>query len=514
MYSASYSGVAVYESYFGNTVVMRRNDGSMNASQLLKAAGLPKFRRTRVIETEIIGKGIPFERVQGGYGKYQGTWVGLEDARKLCRMLGIEKGLDHMLNLEPGQQLRPKKPMKMVVRQAAERRPTEAPKPSLVPQTPTKMPFSSPFSHKFSSAHSKTEDIMFEENDPQASITRRLFDETGTQSDFFRSVTRRRRIAEAKLMEPDFSFNVLAGTQDMSNIRGRSLDERRKQILMAIYAQDNERLGMAAVFLNLEIDENTANDIEKTSEKLSLKTNQRNEGQQINERSTTRSSARLTRSHDLAQPEIVKRKNYYLEMRLDDRSSTSLHWAAGCARLGLVYGLIINGADPRSYAFDGETPLIRAIYSTKNHDHGSFEELLMLLEPSIYARDCKGRTILHHIAISSRITTNTESCMYYLKCIADYVAHSRLLAEEAMSVLDSQSDLVSVTFSKFIDAQDKSMNTALHLACKHHNYRMVDTMLRLCADLSIEGDKGVTSESLATNDARLAIIFAKFVLLF
>ena len=50
----------------------RRADSYVNATQILKVAGVDKGRRTKILEKEILpGK---HEIVQGGYGKYQGTW--------------------------------------------------------------------------------------------------------------------------------------------------------------------------------------------------------------------------------------------------------------------------------------------------------------------------------------------------------------------------------------------------------------------------------------------------------
>jgi hypothetical protein len=44
----------------------------MNATQILKVAGLDKSKRTRILEREIIQG--EHEKIQGGYGRYQGTW--------------------------------------------------------------------------------------------------------------------------------------------------------------------------------------------------------------------------------------------------------------------------------------------------------------------------------------------------------------------------------------------------------------------------------------------------------
>lgn len=54
----------------GNHVMRRRQDNWINATHILKVANLDKPARTRILEREV-QKGI-HEKVQGGYGKYQG----------------------------------------------------------------------------------------------------------------------------------------------------------------------------------------------------------------------------------------------------------------------------------------------------------------------------------------------------------------------------------------------------------------------------------------------------------
>jgi len=50
----------------------RRSDDWVNATHILKAAGFDKPARTRILEREV-QKGV-HEKVQGGYGKYQGMY--------------------------------------------------------------------------------------------------------------------------------------------------------------------------------------------------------------------------------------------------------------------------------------------------------------------------------------------------------------------------------------------------------------------------------------------------------
>jgi hypothetical protein len=73
VYLATYSSVPVYElTVRGIAVMRRRADGFLNATQILKVAGIEKGRRTKILEKEILTG--EHEKVQGGYGKYQGTW--------------------------------------------------------------------------------------------------------------------------------------------------------------------------------------------------------------------------------------------------------------------------------------------------------------------------------------------------------------------------------------------------------------------------------------------------------
>ena len=74
VYLAIYSGQKVYEMLVRDLPVMRRiEDSYLNATQILRAAGFSKPKRTKILELEIHTTPA-HEKIQGGYGKYQGTW--------------------------------------------------------------------------------------------------------------------------------------------------------------------------------------------------------------------------------------------------------------------------------------------------------------------------------------------------------------------------------------------------------------------------------------------------------
>ncbi|KAG2180239.1 hypothetical protein INT43_004028 [Umbelopsis isabellina] len=102
IYSAVYSGVPVYEMMCRGIAVMRRRaDSYMNATQILKVAGIDKGKRTKILEREVlIGE---HEKVQGGYGKYQGTWIPFDKSRELAERYQVADLLAPMFDYD-GQQ--------------------------------------------------------------------------------------------------------------------------------------------------------------------------------------------------------------------------------------------------------------------------------------------------------------------------------------------------------------------------------------------------------------------------
>ncbi|KAL1844200.1 hypothetical protein VTJ49DRAFT_3856 [Mycothermus thermophilus] len=112
IYSATYSGIPVYEYQFGpdlkEHVMRRREDNWINATHILKAAGFDKPARTRILERDV-QKDI-HEKIQGGYGKYQGTWIPLEAGEALAQRNNVYERLRPIFEFQPGDQSPPPAP--------------------------------------------------------------------------------------------------------------------------------------------------------------------------------------------------------------------------------------------------------------------------------------------------------------------------------------------------------------------------------------------------------------------
>ncbi|KAJ3028076.1 UNVERIFIED_CONTAM: transcriptional regulator swi6 [Siphonaria sp. JEL0065] len=99
VYQAIYSNIPVYEMMYRGIQCMKRiSDSWLNATHILKAAGYSKPKRTKILELEVLQ--LPHEKIQGGYGKYQGTWVSMENGIKLAIKHKVEPILKPLLEFE------------------------------------------------------------------------------------------------------------------------------------------------------------------------------------------------------------------------------------------------------------------------------------------------------------------------------------------------------------------------------------------------------------------------------
>ncbi|RKF61258.1 Cell division cycle-related protein res1/sct1 [Erysiphe neolycopersici] len=134
IYSATYSNIPVYEFQFGEGlkehIMRRRGDDWINATHILKAAGFDKPTRTRILEREVQKE--KHEKIQGGYGKYQGTWVPLEQGQALAQRNNVYEKLRIIFEYRPGAEIPPAVPKNTTTKSKASKR-SSVPKLSQIP---------------------------------------------------------------------------------------------------------------------------------------------------------------------------------------------------------------------------------------------------------------------------------------------------------------------------------------------------------------------------------------------
>lgn len=374
IYKSVYSNVPVLEIVIKSIPVMRRRkDDWMNATQILKVAGFDKPQRTRILEREV-QKG-EHEKVQGGYGKYQGTWIPFERGLELSKQYDVASIMAPILTYQPGSGTPPPAPKHTT---AASR----ALKP-LVPRVPRK-PKPSPRR--------------------KAVVPSRIIPTTRIQSS---------DISDASLEDFKTERSVSPGRTDHS--AGSETEDGGQAVFSDQYIPG--QLQMSAY-----------------SEKL---------------------LEFFTDPRKFSMPEFLREPppDFDANATIDDEGHSALHWASAMGLLDVVAYLKRAGADISCGNHESQTPFMRVVAFCNNYDLKTFPEIVQQLKDSAHIADSEGRTVFHHIALSTSQISKSKviAARYY----AEQLTH---LLSQAMKAAD---------FSALINHRDRHGDTALTVAARN-----------------------------------------------
>ncbi|GMM31621.1 transcriptional regulator [Martiniozyma asiatica (nom. inval.)] len=167
-----------------------------------------------------------------------------------------------------------------------------------------------------------------------------------------------------------------------------------------------------------------------------------------------------------------------VDISIDDNGQNALHLAATLGRITLVKELIERGANRLRGDNDGQTALVRALLATNCYELGCFGELLDLLYPAITLVDQRGRTVLHHIAITCGLKGRDDASKYYLATLLEWVVTKGF---KIPGELGEQFKLVNFRKS-IVNISDKYGNTALNYATFIGDKYLVSQLLDIGAD--------------------------------
>lgn len=425
IYSAVYSGVPVFEmNARGIAVMRRRSDSYLNATQILKVAGIEKGKRTKILEREVLTG--EHEKVQGGYGKYQGTWYVLLIAHfslksamtyplAICR-IPFDKGKELAERYEVAQYLIP----------IFEYNPAEHQDEDGEDCTPTKdeaMGIRRANGNSRSNSSRKTATTPHSQeqksNEYSASTphrTARSDSPIATSSPVYRSFSnveeplRKRLKAMSPFGSPSgsYSYDMDSQQEEENDTPG----ERHRTVLMSLFLnEDPDHLP------DLFQEKNTPQDLN-------------------------------------------------IELIIDDQGHTALHWAAALARLKTLRQLVDRGADIQRTNFAGETALMRSVLVSNNYGQQCFSDLLDILSDTINSVDQQHRTVLHHMALTAGIQRRAPACCYYMSILLKHI-QDKLAADEK---------------TRLLDAKDNNGDTALNIAARLGNRRMTLELIQAGAN--------------------------------
>ncbi|EXJ82507.1 hypothetical protein A1O3_06320 [Capronia epimyces CBS 606.96] len=524
IYTAVYSNVSVFEMEVNGIAVMRRrNDSWLNATQILKVAGVDKGKRTKVLEKEITGE---HEKVQGGYGKYQGTWVGYQRGREFARQYGVEHILlplfeydlasDGMPGMTQGMET-PTKEQAM----AAQRKRLYGGDGRPLPQSSGGTFFKSMSSTAANAIHALNRTRL---DSPSQIDGRRSMGPRRQSQSFNYSQDSMYGQGPSQQSMPSMTSQDSFGTNGAIMSQGASFadfgnadiqEPPRKRIRPS---PQSSFLGgpydgqMELALADGAPTEPNASFFSQSSQSFmppdllsyGLEPLPHPSGPQEEQKKELLLDLFIDpgRTDFDDHPAFLRLSGDEFELPIDGSCNTALHWAATLARIALVRKLLQKGFNMRRANSGGETALIAACQARNNLDHNSFPALLQLLGPSIEVRDRRGRTLLHHIAVSSAMKGRAAVGKYYLESLLEYVIrqgptpiHPASMSFDGANGVNPQSQGNALTLGSFMDnivnAQDKAGDTALNLAARTSTTTIIDQLIEVGADPNISNRGGL-----------------------
>ncbi|KAK3399592.1 hypothetical protein B0T20DRAFT_477432 [Sordaria brevicollis] len=512
IYSATYSGVGVYEMEVNNVAVMRRQkDGWVNATQILKVANIDKGRRTKILEKEIqIGE---HEKVQGGYGKYQGTWIPFERGLEVCRQYGVEELLSKLLTHNRGQE--------------GETGNVDTPtkEQAMAAQRKRMYNASSQENRAIGSTGTFFKNISSTASTAVAAISKARFDSpaprnrTGpSRAPSFNRQSSMQDVtdfpnSQQSLVSTEFATQTQHadsgfGSQNTQPLAVDGLEQpprKRQRVITpagsfsgqtpaydaynAVNAGNGDTGSPTEANHSFAYDQATANNGDASSAIGSLRPLPYEHGDDAENKRSMLMSLFMdpTGPGESIQAVLCKLAPQELDLPIDTKQHTALHWAATLSRMPLLRALIAAGANPWRVNASGETALMRACTVTNSMENNTFPELLDLLGCTLDVTDDKGRTVLHHIAVTSAVKGRHYACRYYLECLLEWVVRQGSAPSSQENDIDKKGRHMGIGrfMSEIVNAQDHSGDTALNVAARVGNRSIISQLLEVQADPTI-----------------------------
>lgn len=355
----------------GDHVMRRRSDDWVNATHILKIAGFDKPARTRILEREV-QKGV-HEKIQGGYGKYQGTWVPLNEGRSLAEKHGVISRITKIFDFVPGDRSPPPAPKHTT---AASNRPKQPKQPASSRKAPAPPPPPPP------------------PPPPQQQSSEYL-------AGLVKAVTADWTIAQHHYPPVD--------GYESASVQYNETESRDPSPETASFMAEDDLIPLS----------------QHSTASRKRKRNYEELGQNTSEMEHTMYGDELldyfvTAGDDPAASNILPPEpplNFDIDRPIDNLGNNALHWACAMGDVSVARDLLQRGANPAAPNKSSETPLIRAVLFTNNYDKKTFPKIVASLAGTVVERDRFGATVFHHIAESARSRGKWSCARYYCEVL-------------------------------------------------------------------------------------------------
>ncbi|SCU88797.1 LADA_0E12112g1_1 [Lachancea dasiensis] len=515
IYSAKYSGVDVYEYIHPTGSIMKRKmDDWVNATHILKAAKFPKARRTRILEKEVIKD--THEKVQGGFGKYQGTWVPLVIARNLAKKFDVLEELNPLFDFTQveGSASPPRAPKhhhasrvdstrKKATKasstnpgHATRSRTVESSGDSTTPTVPKRR--GRPPSNKYKNGASNNlersqSDMVFPRPAiPVSNISSKklpslqsplqrtisldpaIIRESGTTPQQFKELDIEDGLSSD--IEPAAVTNVERARSTSSSIptspSGFSEDHTFDQRAVAGSAGHDE-LGSATSPISAMIPRFNNHSFSQSTD-INVKVND-----YLSKLVDFFVSNDMHAEENVPSELLFPPQNSapYIDAWIDHEHHTAFHWACAMGNLTIVEALYNAGASTRAVNLRGENPLIRCSIFHNSFTRRTYPRIFQILHDTIFDVDSKLQSVIHHIV---KRKSSTPSAVFYMDIV--------------LSKLKDFSPQYRI--ENLINAQDQNGDTAVHIAAQNGDKEFFERLIQHGGLATVKNGNGYTAMEL------------------
>lgn len=509
----------------GIAVMKRRDDSWLNATQILKVAGVVKARRTKTLEKEIAAG--EHEKVQGGYGKYQGTWVNFQRGVDLCREYHVDELLRPLLEYDPstngvGSSAQdhmdtPTKEQAMAAHRKRLYNGMEGNRSTSQPQQGT---FFQNISRTAATAVNAISKARFESPATKGSISRR-------PSAMQKSMNSQESQMPFNSQQSMYSMASDSGFGNSMQNGGRlpppdgpmdheeSAEPPRKRMRSTPHQEPSfglqrepSTLSMHepaptepndSFYQDMDVAASMVDGLPRGSEPLPAAATP----ERFQKTKLIMTLFLDKRTKDFSNhPALLQLSGEDLEIPLDEYQNNALHWAAMLARMPLVHSLVQKGVSIFRVNGAGETALQKSVGTRNNLDYRSFPRLLQVLAPTIDMVDHSGRTILHHIAVMAATGGGGHvSAKHYMEALLEFIVRHggtsvSMHAPNGLAENGERGPMMGevITLGRFIseivNLRDDQGDTALNLAGRARSV-LVPQLLEVGADPHIPNHTGL-----------------------
>lgn len=524
IYSAKYSGVDVYEFIHPTGSIMKRKaDNWVNATHILKAAKFPKAKRTRILEKEVITD--THEKVQGGFGKYQGTWIPLELASKLAEKFEVLDELKPLFDFtqQEGSASPPQAPKHHHASRSDSTR-KKATKSASVPsgkvsekassqqqqpvsQQQQQQPGSAPKRRGRPPRNKATVTLQRSQSEmvfPKPSIPSSSIQSTklpSLQPQFGRSATSLSPIMDVKSpldqaspqfkeldiedgLSSDVEPNSIMGTKHEDNTHLMNTKDEPVSSSSSLPSSPSE-FSQSVAFgsrsnMQTPLQLNGTTSMNMILPKFSSSQNGPSDSnQRANEylsKLVNYFISNDTQNESEIPMELLNPPLHcspFIDTWIDPEHHTAFHWACAMGTLPIVEALLKAGSSIRSLNNVGETPLIRSSIFHNCYTKRTYPQIFEILKDTVFDLDAKSRNVIHRI-VSRK--SHTPSAVYYLDVVLSKIKD--FTPQYRIDVL--------------INQQDNDGNSPLHYAATNKDDQFYQLLLQNGALTTVQNNSGMT----------------------